>query len=168
MVVAVGAVRLDLTLVALSFTLAVTFAFTLSIALSVALALTVVITLTGFFAIANILHVAIIGAARTVAITSVTTAVFVAVTTGRQLASRATRWGARAATTGRAAAALTRTITHLAASASIEAPAGRRRRACPLHLVSNARENCANRLVLFHTSIFRRSSRPIRLLCISW
>jgi hypothetical protein len=94
----VGAIRLDVTLVALSFTLTVMLCVTLSVAFS--LALTVVVALTGFFAITNILHVAIIGAARTVAVTSVTATIVVAIATGRQLAGRTTRRGARAATTG--------------------------------------------------------------------
>ena len=50
------------------------------------LALAVVVTLTRLLAITNILHIAIVGAARTVAITSVTATVIVAVATGRQLA----------------------------------------------------------------------------------
>ena len=89
MVVTVGAIRLDFTLVTLSLALSVTFTVTLVVALGVAfsLALTVVVTLTGFLAIANILHVAIVGAARTVTIASVTTTVIVAVATGRQVAS---------------------------------------------------------------------------------
>lgn len=88
MVVTVGAVRLDFTLVTLSLTLTTTLTLTFGVALGVAfsLALAVVVTLTGLFAITNILHIAIVGAARTVAITSVTATVIVAVATGRQLA----------------------------------------------------------------------------------
>ena len=88
MVVTIGAVRLSFTLIALSLALAVTFTVTLGVALGIALslALTVVVTLTGFFAIANILHIAIVGAARTVTIASVTATVIVAVATGRQIA----------------------------------------------------------------------------------
>ena len=88
MVVTIGAVRLSFTLLALSLALAVTFTVTLSVALGIALslALTVVVTLTGLLAIANILHIAIIGAARTVTIASVTATVIVAVATGRQIA----------------------------------------------------------------------------------
>ena len=88
MVVTIGAVRLSFTLIALSLALAVTFTVTLGVALGIALslALTFVITLAGFLAIANILHVAIVGAARTVTIASVTATVVVAVAAGRQLA----------------------------------------------------------------------------------
>ena len=88
MVVTVGAVRLDFTLVTLSLTLSLTLTVTLTVTLGIAfsLALAVVITLTGFLAIADILHIAIVGAARTVAITSVTATVVVAVATRRQLA----------------------------------------------------------------------------------
>jgi hypothetical protein len=87
-VVTVGAVRLDFTLVALSLALTITFTVTLGVALGIALslALTVIVTLTGLLAIANILHVAVVGAARAVTITAVSATLIVAVAAGRQLA----------------------------------------------------------------------------------
>jgi hypothetical protein len=140
---AVGAVRLDITLVALDVTLTITLRF----ALGISLALMVIVTFARLLTIANILSiaVAIIGAARTVAIAAVTTTIVITVATGRQLASRTTGRCAGAATARRAAATFAATITttlagtiaHLAASAGIEAPAGGRRSACPLHRVSD-------------------------------
>jgi hypothetical protein len=92
-VVAVCTVRLDVTLVALSFALTLTLTISLTVA--------VLVTLTRLFTIPNILRITITvvnRAARAVAVASITATVLIAVSTRRQLTGGTARWGARAAT----------------------------------------------------------------------
>lgn len=151
----------------------------ISLAVTVA-PLVAVAVATVVIAIAHVLHLAVaVGAPGPLTVAALVVALTAVVLAGREglalAAGRSAAAAGRALTACSTLAAVTAvaslaTLTALttgAVTTGVEAPRCGGRGSCPLHLVcqnrSSSQDGAPGR-----TSIFNKSSRPMRLLCISW